>query len=474
MLHKQKFIREFIGLSDIERDDIKNLVDTFNFFNFDLYLVGGCVRDFVLQREPSDIDFCTNATPDIIKEVFKSLSFLSPWSIIDTGTKHGTVTLYNRKNGTAYEVTTYRQDGKYTDNRRPDSVEFVTTLEDDLKRRDFTINSLAYDYINEELIMLDESFLMDLELRIIRTVGDATERFNEDALRMLRAIRFSAQLNSTIETNTFKAIQKLAENIVKISSERIRDELVKIITSDNPQQLKLLMTAELADYIMPDLLCMYNVEQKNLYHYTDALHHTLDVIKALPKDDVVLRLSALFHDMGKSHTSSWDELGNEHHYNHEHYSALIAERYMKDLKFDSKTINDVVTIVSNHGYQLVNIKTRTLKRLINKVGEELFDKFLMFKYADAVAHSFFGRDEMLEAISDVKEKYKKIILEKHVMTLSKLAVDGRDMIALGLKDRDIGKALNLCLEHVLDNNDNNNKDILLDLVKEKFYNDKKE
>lgn len=466
MLHKQKFIREFIGLSDIERDDIKNLVDTFNFFNFDLYLVGGCVRDFVLQREPSDIDFCTNATPDIIKEVFKSVSFLSPWSIIDTGTKHGTVTLYNRKNGTAYEVTTYRQDGKYTDNRRPDSVEFVTTLEDDLKRRDFTINSLAYDYINEELIMLDESFLMDLELRIIRTVGDATERFSEDALRMLRAIRFAAQLGATIETKTMGAIQELAFDITHISAERVREELTKILISDNPHYLKLLLTSGLAQYTIDELGYMLGVKQENVWHHTDVLHHTLDVISALPKNNTMLRWAGLFHDMGKVATVTVGDDGQEHFYQHALVSMDLARQYMNDLKFDNATKDKILTIIKYHSYPLESMKANSLKRLINKVGEELFPEYITFRYADAVSHSLHNLSESLNAISNVKELFNKVRLEKQAMSLKDLAVNGHDMMALGLTGKDIGGALERCLEHVIDNPEDNNREKLLGIIKQ--------
>ena len=223
-----------IYLKEIDANLYLSLAELFNVFkthNKELYLVGGCVRDLLLDKCPKDYDLCTNATPEEIKEILNK----SMYKTYDSGIKHGTITVVDTCYNQTYEITTYRIDGKYTDGRHPDNVEFTTSVEEDLKRRDFTINSFAYDYLNKELLMLDESFLNDLEFGIIRAVGDPVKRYEEDALRMLRAIRFAAQLNFTIQRDTYSAIKKVAPKLSAVSKERIRDELTKILLSNKIQ-----------------------------------------------------------------------------------------------------------------------------------------------------------------------------------------------------------------------------------------------
>ena len=221
-----------------DRNLLSSLLKLFNAFKHadkELFLVGGCVRDLLLNKTPKDYDLTTDATPDEVKAICKKAELKT----FDSGIKHGTLTVIDDFYSQSFEVTTYRTDGNYTDGRHPDSVEFVKSLEEDLKRRDFTINSFAYNLLKQEVLALDESFFKDLEYGIIRTVGKAEDRFNEDALRMLRALRFSAQLNFSIANDTYEAIKKLHSNLFRISKERIRDELTKILLSDNPQVLEL-------------------------------------------------------------------------------------------------------------------------------------------------------------------------------------------------------------------------------------------
>ena len=263
----------------------------------ELYLVGGGVRDLLLGKEPKDYDLTTNASIEEIREICAKLNLKT----FDSGVKHGTLTIIDDFYKISYECTVYRKDGKYTDGRHPDEVIFTPSLEEDLKRRDFTINSFAYNLLTKELVMLDEAYLKDLELGIIRTVGNPIDRFSEDALRMLRALRFLAQLNFTIQRDTFAAIKELAPKIALISKERIRDELTKILLSDNPQVLELFVITGLEPYAFDGITPIgdiLNCEHQNPWHYADVFHHTMDIVKRVPKT-FELRWAALMHDFGK-------------------------------------------------------------------------------------------------------------------------------------------------------------------------------
>lgn len=448
---------------------------------YELYLVGGCVRDLLHQnlhqnaptifedRTPKDIDLCTSATPEQLKKLIKEYGNEN-YTVWDSGIKHGTVTVVNSKFNESVEITTFRVDGKYSDGRRPDSVEFSASLEEDLKRRDLTINSFAYNLLEDELIMLEETFMSDLELGIIRCVGNADERFQEDALRMLRAIRFSAQLGYSIETETLNAIKRNAELITKVSAERIRDELTKTLCSDNPHMLEMLIVTGLHKFIMPELEEMLNCKQHNKYHYTDVLHHTFDVIKNLPKNNMRLRWSALFHDMGKPESVSVDEEGYEHFYGHALLSADKVKKYSELLKFDNNTAEFVYKIVKYHDRDITSMRKKTFKDLINTVGQDIFKEYLMFRQADGFAHNQEFDEEVLSSISQAKEQYKSILLYEEPMSIKDLVINGHDVIELGLEGKDVGRALRACLELVLDNPYNNKKETLLEKVKEMLYN----
>lgn len=464
-MYKTKFQ---IKLNDATSQSLQSLFAIFALANKELYLVGGCVRDFILDREPKDIDLCTSATPDEVKTLMKKYD--DNYKIFDSGIKHGTLTLFERKFRNSFEITTFRTDGKYTDNRHPDDVKFTASLEEDLKRRDFTINSFAYDIEKETIYMLDESYLKDLELGIIRCVGNADERFQEDALRMLRAIRLSAQLGYSIEENTLHAIKRNSALITNISAERIRDELTKILCSDNPHMLEILITTGLHKHIIPELEEMLNCKQINKYHYTDVLHHTFDVIKNLPKNNMRLRWSALFHDMGKPESVSVDEEGYEHFYGHALLSADKVKKYSEILKFDNNTAEFVYKIVKYHDREFADMRINTFKKLINTVGIDIFNDYIKFRQADALAHRF--SDELLEGISLLKERYMNIILHSEPMSLKDLAINGHDISALGFKGKDVGNVLSRCLDYVLSSPDNNTRESLLNLIKEEYLNEK--
>ena len=318
--------------------------------------------------------------------------------------------------------------------------------------------------------MLEETFLKDLELGIIKCVGGVDTRFKEDALRMLRAIRFSAQLGYSIETETFNAIKRNAGLIKNISAERIRDELTKIICSDNPHMLEMLVVTGLHKFIIPELEDMLNCKQNNKYHYTDVLHHTFDVIKNLSKNNMRLRWSALFHDMGKPESVSVDEEGYEHFYDHALLSADKVKKYSEILKFDNDSFDFVYKIVKYHDKDINGLRKKKFKALINEVGQDIFSEYLMFRQADALAHNLEFDETVLSAVSQAKEKYKEILLYEEPMSIKDLVINGYDVMALGLVGKEIGEALDKCLEFILENPDNNKKEILIDIIMKIIYN----
>lgn len=416
----------------------------------EIYMVGGCVRDMLLGKEPKDYDLCTNATPEEVKKI---LSVCSRYEFIDTGLKHGTVTVHDMIHDLFFEVTTYRIDGEYEDNRHPLEVTFTTSLEEDLKRRDFTINSFVYNPLERELVILDESYLYDLQLGIIRCVGDPIERFNEDALRMLRAIRFSAQLGFTIEKETYEAIKANVSLMVNISKERIRDELTKIILSDNPQMLEFVAITRMEDYIgnfkQPYLSNMLQCEHENPWHYTDVFHHTIDVIKHLPKD-FDLRWSALMHDMGKPKTKKQrpqGPIGHMVYYGHPEESEKIALEIMEILKFSNNSKEKIRKFVKYHDYPLDEVTNVKFKKMIINIGQDNFIDFLKLREADALAHRLIKSTQyIIDAPSIVKDRYVKIIMNNEPLLLKDLEIDGDDLKKLGLEGKQVGDCLKYLLE----------------------------
>jgi len=431
-----------------------------------IYLVGGCVRDALLGKAPKDIDLTTEATPEQMILLKNEHDHFDEWDIIETGLKHGTVTFYHKPTKISFEVTTFRADVGYEDHRHPDKVEFSTSLEEDLKRRDLTINSFAYDYYANTLYMLDESYLYDLSFGIIRAVGDAKARFEEDALRMLRAIRFAAQLGFSLDQSTFDAIKELSSTITYVSHERIRDEMTKIIMSDYPQMLELLSLTNLDKYLNLPITEMINEPQHNKYHYADVFHHTMDVIKATLKD-FEIRWAAFFHDFGKMVTVSTDDEGWQHYYGHPEVSANFAKFWMQDYKFDSASLEHIHTLVKYHdagiGYQ---VKKKGMKKLIANVGEDLMPKFFKLTFADRLAHRLDNTAFSISQLDSGKKKYIDLLMTPEPMRIKDLAVNGNDLIDIGIFGKSIGLTLNYLLEVVLESPDKNDKSVLLELAKQ--------
>lgn len=437
-------------------EKVKYIIDIIMKAGYEAYAVGGCIRDSVLGRKPSDWDITTSASPYQIKELFKRT--------VDTGIKHGTVTVMLDKEG--FEVTTYRIDGEYEDSRHPKEVIFTSNLVEDLKRRDFTINAMAY---NEKDGLVDVfGGMEDIQRRMIRCVGSPLERFTEDALRIMRAVRFSAQLGYEIEEKTAGAIRELAPSLKKISAERIQTELIKLLLSPHPDYLKIAYETGITKVIMPEFdLCM-KTGQINPHHCYSVGIHTLVAVKAV-RADKALRLAMLFHDMGKPSCLTIDEEGIYHFHGHPAVSEEIAENILRRLKFDNDTINMVKKLVRYHD-QYIEPRPRCVRRAIMKMGEDVFPLLLEVKRADTLAQSTYQREEKERNLKEVREVYENIRKENQCVSLKTLAVNGRDLITYaGMKPgKELGEVLRELLDRVIEDPSLNNREYLLKAVKEQL------
>lgn len=428
----------------------KKVVNTIQAAGFEAYVVGGCVRDSILGRQPQDWDITTSAKPEQVKALFPRT--------IDTGLQHGTVTVMQDREG--FEVTTYRIDGEYEDSRHPKEVVFTPNLEEDLKRRDFTINAMAY---NEEKGLVDIfGGMEDIRLGRIRCVGRAEERFGEDALRMLRAIRFSAQLGYEIDEETKQGIRRLAPTLKNISAERIQTELVKMLVSPHPDYLRTAYDMGVTKVFFPEFDWAMETEQHHPHHMYSVGEHILHSLAYVPADKV-LRLTMLLHDIGKPDTLTIDEQGITHFYNHESLSAEMAKGILRRLKFDNDTINMVYKLVMYHDYgNSVEPTLQIVRRAMNKIGEDAFPALFQVKYADMMAQSDYLRDEKLKRLENWKRLYTEICEKEQCVSLKTLAVTGSDLIAAGMKPgKELGEVLQKLLQLVLDDPSCNTKDKLL-------------
>ena len=436
-----------------------DIIKTLSAHGYEAYVVGGCVRDSILGKEPADWDITTSALPEQVKALFPRT--------IDTGLKHGTVTIMMDKVG--YEVTTYRIDGTYEDHRRPNEVTFTSDLKEDLMRRDFTINAMAY---NEEQGLVDLfGGIQDLTDRIIRCVGNPAERFDEDALRMLRAVRFAGQLNFKIEENTKASIEAQHTFLKDVSAERIQTELVKLLTSPHPERIQDACELGITKVVLPEWDAMVGVKQNTIHHKYDVAEHTLHTLKHV-KRDKYLRLTMLFHDMGKPAMKTTDEKGNDHFKGHALESEKIARTVLKRLKFDNETIRIVTKLVCYHDYRM-EATPANVRRAMNRIGVELFPYYLAVRLADAKSQSTYMRREKIENIVEIRNLYKQILMENQCVTLRQLAVSGRELMELGMKPgRELGAMLSELLEYVLDDPERNTKENLCKYVKEKMEKEK--
>lgn len=428
-------------------EQVNFIIHTLENAGYEAYAVGGCIRDSFLGREPDDWDITTSAAPEQVKELFRRT--------IDTGIRHGTVTVMLGADG--YEVTTYRIDGEYEDGRHPKEVIFTASLEEDLKRRDFTMNALAY---NERSGLVDcFGGIRDMQQGLVRAVGDPGERFEEDALRMMRAVRFAAQLNYTIEENTRAAIQRLAERMSCVSAERIQTELVKLIVSAHPEKLRLMYETKLTAVILPEWDAMMRAEQNNPHHCYTVGEHTLHALEHTPADRIK-RLAILFHDMGKPAVKTTDNAGCDHFHAHAALSRELAEQILRRLKFDNETIDKVTRLVLWHDYK-PELTEGSIRRGIHKIGEDVFPLLFDIQRADILAQNSFMREEKLDALERMQAIYRHILEERQCLSLKDLAVSGKDLISLGMSPgREIGEALEIMLDWVLEHPQDNRKEVL--------------
>ena len=420
---------------------------------FDAYIVGGAVRDSVMGKAAHDYDIATNALPGDVNRIFKTT--------IDTGLAHGTVTVV--ENGIGYEVTTYRTEGGYSDARHPDSVDFVSGITEDLRRRDFTINAMCY---RPDTGIVDcFGGLSDIAARLVRCVGNPEKRFCEDALRMLRAVRFAACLGFELESETAAAIKKCAPLIKRVSTERIQSEMNKILMSDNPGFIKTMYSLGLLHYILPELCVCFDTPQRNKYHIYNVGDHIIAATCAVDKN-LTLRWAALLHDIGKPNCLSTDSAGIIHFYGHHRDSVILARDILHRLRFDNDTTRDILLLVENHDVR-IEPSPPAVKRILEKIGAQLFPQLLSLQIADNKAKNHIYLPEKLARIEEVRRIFEYVIAESQPYLISDLIVNGRDLIKLGFRaGREIGDTLKILLGEVIISPELNDRDYLLKRARE--------
>lgn len=440
------------------------IIEQLNSNGFEAYIVGGCVRDCLLGKTPNDWDITTSATPYEVKDIFKKT--------VDTGIQHGTVTVMVDRSITkggeyAFEVTTYRVDGKYEDHRRPKEVTFTACLEEDLKRRDFTINAMAYNH--EKGVVDIFGGQQDLENGVIKAVGVAKERFEEDALRILRAVRFAAQLGFTIEEETKEAMTELADNLRHISAERIQVELTKLITSNHPDRLVDAYELGLTKVVLPEFDAMMETDQDNPHHLYNVGIHTIKVMENVPPTQI-LRYTALLHDVAKPLTKTIDENGVGHFYGHQAKGADMAREILKRLKLDNHTIDETCLLIAEHDFSLHGTNIKSFRRFLNRLGMERFNDFLTIKKADMAGQSDHNKAQRQGFVDDMIAMYEQVEKENHCIKMSDMAIKGKDLMAMGIAPgKEMGAILKALFEKVLDNPELNDREKLIKLVEEKMY-----
>lgn len=430
-------------------DDVELILNKLSENGFDCYIVGGCVRDSLLGIAPHDWDITTNALPQQISRIFSS------YRQFDAGIKHGTVSVVI--NNQVYEITTFRIDGSYTDNRRPDSVTFTADIKQDLLRRDFTVNALAY---NPKTGIKDFcSGIEDIKYKALRCVGNPDERFNEDALRILRCLRFASVYGFSIEPETSRSIIRNKRLLLNISAERIKDELEKLLCGDNADFV-LRRYKEVFAVIIPEIEVMFNFDQNTPHHNKTLWKHTVSSIKYI-KPDPVLKMTMLLHDIGKPQTKTTDINGVSHFKGHPRLSAAMADVILHRLRFSNEFIYTVTTLINYHDYRF-NGNKKMMKKVLSKIGEEMFEKLLQVQYADMMAQSLYKREEKLLNCNKTVAEFKNITEENCCLSLEDLNINGRDLLNLGIpRGKAIGSILRTLLDMVIDEEINNEKQELI-------------
>ena len=420
---------------------------------FAAYAVGGCVRDALLGLTPHDYDLCTNARPDEIRRVFAS------FRLVLSGEKHGTVTVMVEKE--PVEITTFRTEGDYADSRHPQWVEFVPEIEKDLARRDFTVNAMAYSPTRG----FADPFggRQDLKDRVLRAVGDPTARFTEDALRILRGVRFAVRFGLTVEEATLEAMKIQAFRMEHLSRERVFDELCKLLPLVSADDL--LRYRQVITQVIPELQPLWGFDQKNRHHIYDIYTHTAHVVEAVPRD-LTLRWAALLHDIGKPASFTLDTQGEGHFYGHAAISAELADGVLRRLKAPTALRERVVLLIEKHMVWL-EVTKPTIRRWVSRLGMEAMQQLMCLQEADTGSK---GTEDPAENpyFSGIQGLLYELRQEDACLQVKDLAVNGHDLIALGLSGKAIGQMLNRLLELVMDETIENEKAALLARVQEEI------
>lgn len=421
---------------------------------FSAYAVGGCVRDTLLSLQPHDWDLCTSARPEDMQRVFQGEH------VAETGLRHGTLTVI--LDHIPYEITTFRTDGSYTDHRHPDSVTFVEDVAGDLARRDFTVNAMAYSPHTGLVDLFGGR--EDLDRRVIRCVGVPEERFREDALRILRALRFASVFDFSVDPETEKALRLLAPTLNNVAAERVREELMKLLCGPGAGRI-LRGYPDVLSVIIPDIAPMVGYDQRNHHHHFDLWEHTVQGVENIPPNPV-LRLTMLLHDTGKPSVCTLDEKGEAHYRGHQAVSAEIADRVTDALRFDRETRERVIRLVRYHDIPLrtdsgeVNLDRSFLLRRLNRFGEEDLRALFCIHRADRIATGHSPREREDRRMAERMNALDALLASRPCFTLKDLAVNGNDLKAFGLKGPALGDALRQLLEAVMDGRVPNEKDEL--------------
>lgn len=437
-------------------DDVQEIMSVIKKYGATSYVVGGCVRDSILGKEPHDWDICTPALACELLVEFEEKGY----GVIPTGLQHGTITVHLNDNN--YEITTFRRDGEYSDGRHPDTVEFTSDLIYDLERRDFTINAMAYN--PEEGLVDPFNGCRDIQNRIIRCVGNPDDRFQEDGLRILRALRFSVQLGFKIELLTKRAMIDNRSLLNKISFERINAEFVKIIESSSSHRarMQLLEFEDVLAEFIPELKSTFEFKQNNPYHCYPVYVHILTVLKECVDADIITKLAAFFHDIGKPHCYQDDDNGIRHFKGHGKVSAEMTDDIMRRLKFDNDTREKVVQLVYYHDATF-EVGKKYVRRWLNKMGVDQFKRLLVLRRADIMGQSKYYREERIQKLDTVKDCLEEVLKEKPAFSIKDLEIDGEDIMKYMLMDEcpEVGYWLKHILKQVIDGHLQNNREDLI-------------
>ncbi len=437
-----------MGMTICVPPEVRGILMTLKRAGYEAYAVGGCVRDSLLGKKPQDWDICTSALPEQTQACFEHC--------VLTGVKYGTVTVL--RGPKAYEITTFRGEGDYSDSRHPGEIRFLDSLYEDLARRDLSVNAMAADPEGNVTDHFDG--LHDLRHGLIRCVGEPKERFTEDALRILRALRFASRFDFTIEPRTSRAIHELKDSLLKVSSERIRKELSGLLMGKGVQRI-LTEFSDVLGVILPEIVPAMGFAQRNPRHLYDVYEHSLCCVTLVPEQEE-LRLAALLHDIGKPHCFHTDEQGVGHFYGHADRSGDLCHTILRRLRYDNKTIDRVTTLVREHDLYLQPTTEKGMRRYLSRFGEETIRDLMTLRRADALATGTADKASLEASLKETEELLDRLLVQEGRFTLADLAVNGNDLLSMGFpRGQIIGKVLNLLYEGVIEGIYQNQRDDLM-------------